>query len=104
MIGLDQTAVVYTANGTTGALDVVDNAALSCRLAHVSAVAADTGGERAELATRPRLLWGTDYTMPNPAEIEVDGERWRVLPESVETIRGIGGVAEYQRAACVRVI
>lgn len=108
MIGLDQTATVYTPNGTTGAFDVTAKTGLACRLAHLGGAGQSPADERADPAGRRRLLWDPAYTMPEPAQVIVagdsGGDRWSVQPETVEAIRGPLGTVVYRRAAVVRVI
>lgn len=108
MIGFDQTATVYTPNGTTGAFDVTAKTGLACRLAHLSQAAQSPAEERAEPAGRRRLLWDRTYTMPALAQVVVagdsGGDRWSVEAETVEAMRGANGQVVYRRAAVVRVI
>lgn len=107
MIGLDQLATVYTEHATTGAYTVVAKSDLACRLAVISAETAGTGGDRQELTSARRLLWGADYaTMPDNAQIEVDGQRWNIRSGTVTPIyTGLGAAralehwhAEVERA------
>jgi hypothetical protein len=96
MIGLDQTAVVYTPNLTTGAYDVVANAALDCRLTH-SSISTDMGPAREEQTGARRMLWGPDYVMPETAQVEVDGVRWNVQAGTFAAIRGPDSAVFYRR-------
>ena len=103
-LGFDQTASVYTPDATDGSFTVLAEPSLACRLAHVATAQNTPADERAEVAHRRRLLWDADYTMPNPAEILVDGQRWSVQPETVEALRGPNGSVIYQRCTVVIVI
>ena len=100
MIGLDQTASVYTP-GSDGDFTVLNTNALACRLAHFTTGATSPADERADVSPPRRLLWGADYTMPDVAQVEVEGRRWNIEPHTVEAIRGLGGSTEYQRATVV---
>lgn len=52
---------------------------LSCGLFHIAEVGAATGSDRAELLARRRLLWDGSYaTMPEEAQVEIDGQRWQL--------------------------
>ncbi|MHB1131658.1 MAG: hypothetical protein ACYC4L_04650 [Chloroflexota bacterium] len=82
---LDKTAVVYS-EGVGGDYSVVANAALPCLLGIVNGDGGRSGGrtseERADLAQLRTLVWTQGYAMPETAQVEVDGERWNVLPGS----------------------
>lgn len=95
------TAVVYTPNPSTGVFDVVDQAALRGRLAVVT-ITTGMGGERAELASARRWLWPPGYTLPETAQLAIDGVRWNVQAGSVAAERGPGGQVIIQRADVVR--
>jgi hypothetical protein len=80
---------------------------LVCRLAVISAETAGTGGDRQELTSARRLLWGPEYaTMPDTARIEVEGQRWNIRSGTVTPIyTGLGAAralehwhAEVERA------
>ncbi len=100
MIGLIDTAVVYVP-GATGNFDLVDNAALACRMALVTIQTA-IGGPRAELTSARRLLWDPAYVMPETAQILVNGERWNALPGTFAAPRGPGGAVQYRRCELSR--
>lgn len=102
-IGLDQTCTVYTPNGTTGAYDVVAVSGMACRLA-LASVSGDMGPSRAEADGTRRLLWGPDYTMPETAQVEVDGERWNIQAGTLAAPRDLSGAAVYRRAEVTRAI
>jgi hypothetical protein len=105
MIGLAQQMTVYTPNETTGAYDQTDGEARPCRLALVggiSGAAEAANPERADLSGRRRLLWGPGYTMPEEAQVAVDGARWNVQAGTLVVARGIGGAVAYQRCEVTR--
>lgn len=104
MIGLIDTAVVYTPDPTTGDYTIVDNPSLPCRLAIVTVTGEITGPGRAELVDERRLLWGPGYEMPATAQVEVDGRRWNVEVGSAAAIRGVSGSVEYRRARVVEAV
>ncbi len=104
MFGLDQTADIYTPNGTTGAYTVLAKSGLVCRLAYIQQGATTIGGEREDIGQRRRLLWSEAYTMPETAQIEVDGERWNVLAGSLGSLRGPFGDVVYRRCEVVRAL
>lgn len=107
-LALTQQATVYTANGSDGDFTETATTNLPCRLAHYQTTPYPVADERAEPAHRRRLMWGPDYTMPEPAQIAISGEsggdRWSVLGETVEGIRGLDGQVAYYRATCMRVL
>lgn len=103
MIGLNQTAIVYTPNPTTGAYDVVAQAGLKCRLVHAS-ISTDMGPARSEQTGARRLLWGPAYVMPETAQILVGAERWNVVAGTLATIRGLNGAVFYRRCEVTKAV
>lgn len=104
MFGLDQTADVYTPNGTDGSFTTLAKSGLVCRLAYIQQGATTIGGEREDIGQRRRLLWAEEYTMPETAQVEVSGERWNVLAGSLGNLRGPSGAVVYRRCEVVRAI
>jgi hypothetical protein len=101
MFGLDQTANIYTPNGTDGDFTTLAKSNLACRLAYIQQGGTDIGGEREDLGNRRRLLWAEAYTMPATAQIEVDGERFNVLAGTYGQIRGVNSAVVYRRCEVV---
>jgi hypothetical protein len=104
MIGLIDTAVVYTPDPTSGDFTVVDNPSLPCRLAIVTVTGTDTGPGRVELVQERRLLWGPNYIMPAAARIVVNNEAWTIEAGSYADVRGPSGAVHYRRARIVRAV
>lgn len=104
MYGLDQSANVYTPAPADGDYTVLAKSGLVCRLAYVRHDAVDIGPERADIGSLRRLLWAEAYTMPDTAQIEVDGERWNVLAGTVGVLRGPTSVAIYRRCDVERAL
>lgn len=104
MYGLDQSANVYTPNGTNGDFTTLAKSGLVCRLAYIQQGGSDIGGEREDIGQRRRLLWAEAYTMPATAQIEVGGERWNVLAGTDGAIRGLNGAVVYRRCEVVRAL
>lgn len=102
MIGLIDTAVVYTEGVSSGAFDVVDTAALACRLAHPSRSAELSAPERAELAAMRELLFDPTYILDEHAQLDVGGVRWNVKAGTVAYPRGPNGSVAFGRADVVR--
>lgn len=103
MLGLNQTATVYTPNGTTGAYTVVAQASLPVRL--VAPGAGTMNPERSEAAPVSRLLWGPDYTtMPETAQLAIAGVRWNVKAGTVTPVRWIDSVIIYHRCEVERAL
>lgn len=102
-IGLDQTCTVYTPDPTTGAYTVTATSGLACRLA-LASVSGDMGPSRSEAAGTRRLLWGADYTMPETAQVEVDGERWNIQAGTLAAPRDLSGAVVYRRAEVTRAV
>lgn len=105
MFGLNKTATVYTPHATTGDYTVLAKSNLVCRLAirgkrSSGATAAD---ERAELVARRRLLWDEAYTMPENAQVEIDGARWNVQAGTVDVLTDLGDTVIYRRCDVVKV-
>lgn len=103
-LGLDQTAVVYAENATTGLFDVVVNPELKCRLAHLNARNASTGSDRQELASLRRVLWEPSYVMPEGSQLLVDGVRWQPVRGTFAAYRGPAGQVSVRAADAVRQI
>lgn len=103
MFGLDQTANVYTPNGTNGDYTVLAKSGLPCRLAYLpqGQGGSDIGGERADTGSRRRLLWAEDYAMPDDAQIEVEDKRWNVLAGTPGALRGPDSRVVYRRCEVV---
>lgn len=104
MFGLDQTATVYTPHATTGAYTVIAKSGLKCRLAYVEQGGSAIGGERSEIGTKRRLLWEEDYTMPDNAQVLVDGQRWNVKDGTAGALRGPASNVIYRRCELVEAI
>jgi hypothetical protein len=101
MFGFDQSAKVYTPNGTDGAYTVLATTLAECRLAISSAGA--RGGERESSTAQPRLLWLGTYAMPDPAQIEVNGDRYNVVEGTYAAIRGPNGLTHHRHCDVVAV-
>lgn len=76
------TASVYTA-GTSGTYTVLAREGLPVRLAVLSLKGTTSLPERTELAALRRLSWGPEYQMPAHAQVEIGGERWNVVEDTV---------------------
>lgn len=94
---LDQTAVVYTPHATTGDYTVAAKSDLACRLVRMTMTTTPTG-ERVELAGKRVLVWDKDYTMPETAQVLIDGKSWNIQAGSVDYPRGVTSQVEYGRA------
>jgi hypothetical protein len=102
MLGLDQTATVYT-EGAGGNHTTVARSGLRCRLAHVNRQPAATSAERAELAALRNMLWEPGYVLPETAQVEVDGVRWNPIPGTFGALRGPSSAVVYRRCDLIRV-
>lgn len=102
MVGLDQTASVYTPHSTTGDFTVLAKSGLVCRLAYMQQGPNETANDREDVSQRRRLLWEEAYTMPETAQVEVSGERWNVIAGSLGSLRGPGGTVVYRRCEVIR--
>ena len=104
LMGLNDTAVVYTAN-SDGDFTVVGRAALVCRLTNKSGRMGDGdgGNERGEDSQNRRLIWEADYAMPDNAQIQVGGVRWNVIAETYAAMRGMGTAVMYRRCDVIEV-
>lgn len=102
MVGLDQTASVYTPD-SAGAYTVLAKSGLRCRLAPVSIPSAAVGGGRAEIADETRLLWEPGYVLAETAQIEVAGVRWNTVAGTFDAIRGPASSVIYRRCQVERV-
>lgn len=95
MIGLDQTAAVYTP-GSDGDFTVLSKPALPCRLILVRSPNS-TASERADEVSGAFVLWGPDYIMPAVAQLLIENTRYNVEPNTAAAIRGLSAVV-YRRA------
>jgi hypothetical protein len=109
--GFDQRATIYGRNTGTGRYTDLLKADLACRLAHVNRQAGATGAQRAELAGLRTFLWDSAYSLPENAQIEVDGvtgpdgatpARWNVRSGTLATLRGPSGQASYKQCDVTR--
>jgi len=96
MIGLDQTAAVYTP-GADGDYTVLAKSSLPCRLVTARS-ATSPAEERADPASGVMLLWGPGYTMPGNAQVLIGGSRYNVQAQTAAKIRGASSTVIYQRA------
>lgn len=101
MFGFDQTALVYTPNGSNGVCDVLATTLTKCRLAVGNAAGRDGG--RADSSQAPRLLWIGDYEMPSTAQIEVGGDRYNVVEGTYAAVRGPNGGVHHRHCDVVAV-
>lgn len=97
MLGLDQTATVYTPAVSDGTYTVVAKTGLACRLV-LATIATASGAERAAQTGARLLLWGPGYSMPESAQVAVGGVRWNVQPGTLAAERGPSGAVILQRA------
>lgn len=103
IMGLNTTAVVYTAD-SDGDYTVVANAALVCRLTNKGRMGdGDGGNERAEDSQNRRLIWQADYAMPDNAQVLANGVRWNVVAESFAEMKGLGTTVMYRRCDLIEV-
>lgn len=95
-------ADVYT-QGAGGAFTVLDQGGLPCRVINPSLNSRVMDlPARAENARARTLVWDVSYVMPDYAQLEIEGERWNPLPETIQKIEALtGGVVE-RRALIVR--
>lgn len=103
MFGLNGTATVYTPHATTGAYTVAAKTGLRCRLAIKMAPGA-AADDRAEMVGARRLLWDEAYTMPSNAQIEIDSERWNVVPGTIDNLTDLGTTVLYRRCDVVKAV
>lgn len=102
MFGLNKTATVYTPHASTGAYTVTAKSGLRCRLAYINVRGnSPTADDRVEIAQNRRLLWEEAYTIPNDAQVEIDGERWNIKANSQGTLTGPDGTTVIYRRADV---
>lgn len=98
MIPLQQRARVYTTADTgTGTFTHLVKDGLACRLT-IAPTPVLPPDDRAADLPRTRLLWEAGYSMPSPAQVEIDGERWTVRAGSEDAIKGPFGSVVYRRA------
>lgn len=98
MIPLQQRGRVYIPADTgTGAFTSLVKDALPCRLTLVPTPALPPDAREADLP-RTRLLWHAAYTMPSPAQVEIDGDRWTVRAGTEDPVKGPYGTVVYWRA------
>lgn len=100
---MDKTATVYAPSDD---FQTPVKTGLVCGLYLISEVGAATGVDRAELLARRRLLWEPGYTMPEEAQVEIDGQRWQLprgggiaYPGRHDGNPGLYGRAEVLRAS-----
>src|SRR5688572_16763891 len=100
MLGLDQTAKVYTADPEDGEYTVLAKSGLACRLVRMTGTVAPAA-ERPELAGQRTLLWLPEYQMPDTAQVEIDGRRWNIQAGTIDYPRGPVSQKMYGRAGVV---
>lgn len=103
MIGLDQLADVYTANGSTGDYTVLAKSGLACRLV-ASRSSGSPADERADPVTTRFLMWGAAYVMPANVQVVVDSVRYTIEENTVVAVRNGLSQVEYRKANVVTAI
>ncbi len=83
---LSQTAVVYSANPTSGRYDTIANRALACRLVSANSGGSLTAFERAELMAGRDFWFDPTYFLDENAQIDVDGVRWAVRAGTFQSL------------------
>lgn len=89
MIGLRQRATVYGEDATTKKYTVVLKSDLPCLLLPVSG--AQSMQERAEMNSMRRFFWDASYPLPNYAQIDIGGQKWHPMFESITEYKGTVG-------------
>jgi hypothetical protein len=100
---LDQQAVVYGENVTSGRYNLVLNPSLACRLNPVNLQAPSSGGARAELMAVRDLLWDSSYVMPENVQVEIDAVRWQAEAGTFQAIRAGDSGVLFRKCSVVRV-
>jgi hypothetical protein len=100
VIGLNRTMTVYSRTALSGRFDTLVASAIACRPAHVK------GGQgaqvRAENAAIRNLIWDPAYVLPETAQVEIDGVRWKAIPGTFGAYRGPLDTIVYRRCDVVR--
>jgi hypothetical protein len=104
MIGLIDSATVYTPQAATGAYTVLAKSGLACRLTIIQRNAGETSDERESIAGKRLLLWDGSYAMPDPAQVEINGERWNLDEGTSSELRGPRGETIYRRGVATRAL
>jgi hypothetical protein len=99
---LDQQAVVYGEDETTGRYTVVLNLALKCRVNPVNLQAPASGGARVELMGVRDFLWVADYDMPENVQLLVDGIRYQAEAGTYQRIRAGDSGVLFRRCSVTR--
>lgn len=81
---LPLSGTVYT-RGSGGAYSTVAKSNLACGLGRLNP--GPSAVDRAELAGRWRLAWDPSYTMPDYAQIHVDGRTLQVVAATDDIVR-----------------
>lgn len=110
--GIDQTASVLARDASTGKYTTVLTTGLRCRLAHLGlSEGTVTGPERRDLASTRALIYDPAYTLPETAQVRVDGvfapdgvtlAAWNCEAGSVAIMRGPSGRPIFGRAVVVK--
>jgi len=102
MFGISTSATVYTPNATDGDF-TVEAQTIVCRLAYVKREPENVADDREDIGERRRLLYTTDYTMPDTAQVAIDGVRWNILSGTYGAITGPNGSVVYRRCEVEKV-
>lgn len=100
MIGTIERHSIYTEDATTGTYSTLAKSGLRCRARHPDG--GESLPERSELAATRVLIWEAGYVMPRYAQVDINGERWQIHPETIASLDGPGGQTIYRRAYITR--
>jgi len=101
MLGLIGRANIYAPN-PRGRSTVLIKTGLRCRRTQVDRRGGATGAQRAELAALRNFLWQSDYIMPASAQIEMDGLRWNIVPNTIGAPTGPAGTVHHRHCDIIR--
>jgi len=101
MLGLNTYADVYIVNDVNGEYDILTHPQLPCRLAHIGVTGAAI--DRAQLLSTRMLIWDVGYSIPDDAQVDVEGNRWQTVRGTFSTLKGPNNVPTYKRVDVVRV-
>ena len=99
---LDQFATVYGPVAGTGRYTNVLKTYLPCRLVLINTMSPQSGGARTELMAARDFYWDPAWTMPETAQVVVDGVRWQIQAGTIQPMRAGSSAVLLYRCSVIR--
>lgn len=102
---LNQIAIVYEENQSTGLFDIVRYPSLACRLVQpiTASIATLPMADRAELMAGRDFWWDASIELSEQCQVEIDGVRWQLRPGTFQAPKPDGTTVTSRRCMAARI-